>query len=307
MRIALCFPGQGSQTVGMGVAFADVSPAAAAVFVEASETFGEDLLGLCRVGPQERLDQTEITQPALTTAAIACLAAVREAGIDGDVAIGHSAGEYAALVAAGILTVADAIRLTQARGEATAAAAARTPGAMAAVLGLEDAQVEQLCDGIDGVWVANYNCPGQVVVSGTNDAIDTFVDAAREAGARRAIRLAVDGAFHSPLTATAADDLRPALEATTFLVPTIGYFSTVTCQREDETNLVEILTDQLGSPVRFTQAIQELVVGGVTHAIEIGPGGVLTGLIRRIDKNLTTLAISDPEGLARAREVLQNG
>ncbi len=304
MTIAWCFPGQGSQAVGMGVAFADSSPAAAAVFEEASAAFGGDLLELCRSGPKELLDQTEITQPALTTASLACLAAVREAGIEADVAIGHSAGEYAALVAAGMLTVADAIRLTRARGEATAAAAARTPGAMAAIIGLEDEQVEALCDGIDGVWVANYNCPGQIVVSGEDGAVDRLLDAATDAGARRALKLAVSGAFHSPLTATAADDLRPALQAVTFTPPTRNFFSTVTCQNEDDTQLVEILTAQLGAPVRFTQAIRALAADGVTHCIEVGPGGVLAGLIRRIDRNLTTVAIADPDGLTKAREVL---
>jgi len=307
MRIALCFPGQGSQTVGMGVAFADASPGAAAVFEEASEAFGEDLLALCRSGPAERLDQTEITQPALTTASVACLAAVRESGIEGSVAIGHSAGEYAALVAAGIVSVTDAVRLTRARGEATAAAAARTPGTMAAIIGLEDERVEELCDGIDGVWVANYNCPGQIVVSGEDTAVDQFCAAATEAGARRALKLAVSGAFHSPLTAAAADDLRPALEATTFAAPTLPFFSTVTCRFEDEQELVRILTEQLGAPVRFTQAIRTLAADGVTHCVEVGPGGVLAGLIRRIDRDLTALSISDPESLAKAQEVLGNG
>lgn len=307
MSIAFCFPGQGSQSVGMGAAFADASPAAAAVFAEASEAFGDDLLALCRSGPQEVLDRTEITQPALTAASCACLAAVREAGIEAEVAIGHSAGEYAALVAAGILSVGDAVRLTRARGEATAAAAARRPGAMAAIIGLEDPQVEALCDGIDGVWVANYNCPGQIVVSGEDAAVDQLIDAATEAGARRALKLAVSGAFHSPLTAAAADDLRPALEAAAFAAPTIGFFSTVTCRREDETGLVTILMDQLGAPVRFTQAIRTLAGEGVTTCIEVGPGNVLSGLIRRIDRDLTALSISDPDGLAKAQEVLGNG
>jgi [acyl-carrier-protein] S-malonyltransferase len=307
MKTAFCFPGQGSQTVGMGVAFADVSPAAAAVFAEASEAFGADLLELCRSGPQERLDQTEITQPALTTASVACLAAVREAGVTADVAIGHSAGEYAALVAAGILGIGDAVRLTRARGEATAAAAVRTPGSMSAIIGLDDAQVEALCAGIEGVWVANYNCPGQIVVSGETAAVEQLNEAAKEAGARRALTLAVSGAFHSPLTAAAADDLRPALAAATFRAPSSAFFSTVTCQLEDEANIGQILEDQLGAPVRFTQAIQALATMGVTTCIEVGPGGVLAGLMRRIDRNLTALAISDPESLAKAQEVLGNG
>ena len=304
MRTAFCFPGQGSQAVGMGAAFADASPAAAGVFAEASEAFGDDLLAICRNGPQEVLDRTELTQPALTTASCACLAAVREAGIEGDVAIGHSAGEYAALVAAGILGVGDAVRLTRARGEATAAAAARTPGAMAAIIGLDDAAVEELCAGIDGVWVANYNCPGQVVVSGETAAVEQLNAAATEAGARRALTLPVSGAFHSPLTAAAADDLRPALEAAEFRAPTSAFFSTVTCRLEDGTGIAGILEDQLGAPVRFTQAIQALAAEGVTTCIEVGPGNVLAGLIRRIDRDLTALAIGDPESLAKAQEVL---
>jgi [acyl-carrier-protein] S-malonyltransferase len=304
LSTAFCFPGQGSQAVGMGVAFADASPAAAAVFAEASEAFGDDLLGLCRSGPQERLDRTEITQPALTTASVACLAAVREAGIEADVAIGHSAGEYAALVAAGIIGIADAVRLTRARGEATAAAAARTPGSMAAIIGLDDEVVEGLCDAIDGVWVANYNCPGQVVVSGETAAVEALNAAATEAGARRALTLAVSGAFHSPLTAAAADDLRPALAAATFAQPAIRFFSTVTCAAEDESGIAQILEDQLGAPVRFTQAIRALAADGVTTCIEVGPGGVLAGLIRRIDRGITALSIADPEGLAKAQEVL---
>jgi [acyl-carrier-protein] S-malonyltransferase len=178
---------------------------------------------------------------------------------------------------------------------------------MSAIIGLDDAQVEVLCDGIEGVWVANYNCPGQIVVSGETAAVEQLNEAAKEAGARRALTLAVSGAFHSPLTAAAADDLRPALAAATFCAPSSAFFSTVTCQLEDEANIGQILEDQLGAPVRFTQAIQALATMGVTTCIEVGPGGVLAGLMRRIDRNLTALAISDPESLAKAQEVLGNG
>lgn len=306
MRTAFCFPGQGSQSVGMGVAFAEVSPAAQAVFAAASEVFGEDLLELCRSGPAERLDETSVTQPALTTASLACRAAVVEAGLSADVAIGHSAGEYAALVAAGVLDVADAIRLTRARGIATARAAEERPGAMAAILGLDDEVVEELCDGIDGVWVANYNCPGQIVVSGEEEAVDRAIAAATEAGARRALRLAVSGAFHSPLAAAAADGLRPDLEATTFAAPTIGFFSTVTCALEDGSGMVAILTDQLGAPVRFTQAVRDLRALGVERFVEVGPGGVLTGLIRRIDRGAVAVSIANPDDLTKAMEVLES-
>ena len=145
------------------------------------------------------------------------------------------------------------------------------------------------------------------MVSGEDAAVDALIEAASEAGARRALKLAVSGAFHSPLTAAAADDLRPALEAAAFAAPAIGFFSTVTCRREDETGLVAILMDQLGAPVRFTQAIRTLAGEGVTTCIEVGPGNVLSGLIRRIDRDLTALSISDPDGLAKAQEVLGNG
>ena len=299
-KVAFLFPGQGSQEVGMGAAFAAVSPAARAVYDNASAALGFDVAELCFEGPVERLSATEMTQPALTATSLACLAAVREAGFAADYVIGHSVGEYAALVAAQALSADDAMVLVRERGLATAEAAHETPGTMAAVIGLEDEQVEALCAAIDGVWPANYNCPGQLVVSGTDSGVAALIAAAQDAGARRALRLNVSGGFHSPLTAVAERRLRPALEAATFHDPVTPFFSTVTTRVEEHGgDLAEILVQQLTAPVRFTQAVEELVRRGVTQFVEIGPGNVLAGLVRRIDRSVQALAVSNPDGLQK--------
>lgn len=299
-KVAFLFPGQGAQEVGMGAAFAAASPAARAAYDHASAAVGFDVAELCFDGPIERLSATEMTQPALTATSIACLAAVREAGFAADYVIGHSVGEYSALVAAEALSADDAMVLVRERGLATAEAATETPGAMAAVMGLPDEQVERLCAGIEGVWPANYNCPGQLVVSGTEAGVAALIEAAQEAGARRALRLNVSGGFHSPLTAGAERRLRPALEATTFHDPVTPFFSTVTTRVEQRGgDLAEILVQQLTAPVRFTQAVEELVRRGVTQFVEIGSGSVLSGLVRRIDRSVQTIAVSSPDGLQK--------
>jgi [acyl-carrier-protein] S-malonyltransferase len=299
-KVAFLFPGQGSQEVGMGAAFAAASPAAREAYDRASAAVGFDVAELSFAGPLERLSATEMTQPALTATSIACLAAVREAGYAADYVIGHSVGEYAALVAAEALSADDAMLLVRERGLATAEAAIETPGAMAAVIGLDDAKVEELCAAIEGVWPANYNCPGQLVVSGTDGGVAALIEAAQSAGARRAVRLNVSGGFHSPLTAVAERRLRPALEAVTFRDPVTPFFSTVTTRVEERgDDLAEILVRQLTAPVRFTQAVEELVRRGVTRFVEIGSGNVLTGLVRRIDRSVQAIAVSSPDGLQK--------
>src|SRR6185503_4838498 len=303
MKIAFCCPGQGSQDVGMGRAIAERFAEARAVYDEASEAVGYDVAKVCFEGPIEKLTRTDVQQPALVATSLACLRAVDTLGIKPDFVVGHSVGEYSALAAAA-LPDRDAIALVRERGRAMAEAADRHPGAMAAVLGLEDTVVEELCAGIDNVWPANYNCPGQVVVSGENAAVDQLIEEATAAGARKTVKLRVSGAFHSPLVEGAAEILRPALERASFSSPVTPFMSTVTARVEDAQRIGGLLVEQLTGPVKWTQAVRELVQQGVTTFVEIGPGQVLTGLLRRCDRSLRTLSVSDPESLEKLQETL---
>ncbi|HEX2111066.1 MAG TPA: ACP S-malonyltransferase [Gaiellaceae bacterium] len=304
MKIAFCFPGQGSQQVGMGRAVAEAFPEARAVFDEASSAAGFDVARLCFEGPIDDLTRTELQQPALVATSLACLRAVETAGIRADYVVGHSVGEYSALAAAGAVTDRDAVGLVRARGEAMAEAAGEHPGAMAAVLGLEDAVVEELCAAIEGVWPANYNCPGQLVVSGENAAVDRLVEEASKRGARRTVKLRVSGAFHSPLVARAVERLRPAIGRVSWREPAPPFMSTVTARLESAARIGSVLLDQLTAPVRFTQAVRELVGQGVGVFVEIGPGQVLSGLLRRCDRSLTTVSVGDPDGIRKLEETL---
>lgn len=303
--VAFCFPGQGSLEVGMGREIAAASPEAMDVFERASEASGLDLMRLCFEGPESELVQTEVQQPALVATSLAVLAAIRARGIKPDFVVGHSVGEFAALASAGAIKVEEAVGLVRERGLAMAEAARRHPGSMAAILGLDDEVVERICRRILNVWPANYNCPGQIVVSGEDPAVEEACEAAEQEGARRAVKLRVSGAFHSPLVARAADRLRPALDRVKFSEPTTAPFmSTVTARIEDAKRMRPLLVEQLTAPVRFTQAAQELVKEGVHTFVEIGPGNVLSGLIRRIDRNANTISVSTPDGLDKLEEKL---
>lgn len=303
-RIAFCFPGQGSLEEGMGRDIAEAVPEAMAVFATGSRASGLDLEALCFEGPLDALLDTEVQQPALVTSSLAVLAALRASGITPDFVVGHSVGEYAALAAAEAMGTETAIGLVRERAIATAEAAREHPGAMAAILGLEDTVVERLCAGIPGVWPANYNCPGQIVVSGEHGAVEQFIAAAEAEGARRAVMLKVSGAFHSPLVARAADRLRPAVERIRFSEPHVPFVSTVTAHVEHADRIGALLVEQLTTPVKFTQSVGELVREGVKTFIEVGPGTVLAGLVKRIDRSVTSLSVNNLAALRKLEETV---
>ncbi len=302
--VAFCFPGQGSLETGMGREIAERVPEAMEVFERGSEAAGIDLVRLCFGAAEEELVETEVQQPALVATSLAVLAAIRKRGLKPDFVVGHSVGEFAALAAAGALKFDQAIGLVRERGLAMAEAARRNPGSMAAILGLDDVVVERICRRILNVWPANYNCPGQVVVSGENAAVEQACEVAEVEGARRAVKLRVSGAFHSPLVARAADRLRPALVKVRFAEPYSPFMSTVTARVETAKRMGPLLVEQLTAPVRFTQAAQALIREGVQTFVEVGPGNVLSGLIKRIDRSVKTISVSTPEAVEKLDETL---
>ena len=303
-KIAFMFPGQGSYEAGMGRDVAEAAPEAMAVYEAGSAASGLDLQEICFHGPVENLLDTKVQQPALVATSLAINEAIRARGIVPDFVVGHSVGEFAALGAAQSLEPAEAIGLVTERGIAMAEAARERPGSMAAILGLADEVVEGLCRKISNVWPANYNCPGQIVISGEDEAVGECCAEAEREGARRAVRLRVSGAFHSPLVGRAADRLRPAVERIHFADPRTAFMSTVTARLEDANHLRELLIEQLTAPVKFTQAARELVGKGVTVFVEVGPGNVLSGLLKRIDRGVKTFAVNDVESLRELEDAL---
>jgi [acyl-carrier-protein] S-malonyltransferase len=303
-KIAFMFPGQGSYEAGMGRDVAEAVPEAMAVYEAGSAASGLDLKQICFHDPIEQLLDTKLQQPALVATSLAINEAIRAHGIHPDFVVGHSVGEFAALGAAESIGSADAIGLVTERGIAMAEAAQERPGSMAAILGLADEVVEGLCRKISNVWPANYNCPGQIVISGEDDAVGECCTEAEEAGARRAIRLRVSGAFHSPLVERAADKLRPAVDRIHFADPRTAFMSTVTAKLEDAGRYRELLIEQLTAPVKFTQAARELIGKGVTTFVEVGPGDVLSGLLKRIDRSVRTVSVSNMQELRELEETL---
>ena len=283
-QLAFVFPGQGSQSVGMGRALAERSPAAAAVFAAADSALGEPISTLAWDGPAEALDRTEQAQPAILAASIAILEALREgwgaSGIAAPVpafAAGHSMGQYSALVATGVIPLEDGIRLVRARGQAMQASGSGRDGAMAAIIGLDDARIPELVDAAaaHGTFVvANRNAPGQVVVSVERPAIEAGADLARELGAKRAIVLPVSVAAHSPLMTEAADEMRGVLAGIAFSDPSVALLA--------------------NAGVDWVAAVERMSAAGVTTFVEVGPGKVLTGLIKRIAPDAEILPADDP-------------
>lgn len=299
--IALLFPGQGSQAVGMGAELADACPAARHAFEEADDVLGYGLSRIAFEGPQERLTATEICQPALVATSVATWRAAEAEGLCADLALGHSLGEYSALVAAGAMAYADALRVVAERGAAMAEAGRRAPGGMLALIGPSDEDAEALCARAGEAWPANFNCPGQVVASGTLAGLDRLEALAQAEGVRTS-RLRVAGAFHSPLMAPAAERLRPALAAWTPAPSPEGamFISTTTCRPEPPEALPDVLLAQLTSPVRFGASVGGALDRGATRFLELGPGRVLSGLVRRVDRGASVGQVATPEDLAAA-------
>lgn len=307
-HIALLFPGQGSQQAGMGKALADSYPEARAIFQEADAVLGRALSRLCFEGPEDELQRTENTQPALYVTSAAALAALRTEGFDGGATAGHSLGEYTALYAAGALDFATGLKLVQARGRAMEASGRQRPGTMAAVLGLDDDKVEAACQEASGnggvVVAANLNSPGQVVISGDESALDRALELAKSAGAKRAMKLKVGGAFHSPLMEPAVAMLKPDLEAAALSPPRLRFVANVSADFLDDPEAIrDSLLRQITSCVRWSPSIERLRDAGYSRFVEVGTGKVLTGLLRRIDKALKGSNFGAPEDLAGVREI----
>ena len=288
--VSYVFPGQGAQFEGMGLDMYEGSDVAKEYFHKANEILGFDISEIMFRGSAEDLKQTKVTQPALFLHAVI---KVMMQGDDftPDAVAGHSLGEFSALVAAKAMSFEDGLRLVSARALAMQEACDAEPGTMAAILGLEDDQVEKICLNIDDIVVAaNYNCPGQLVISGSKVGIDKAIEAATEAGARRALLLPVGGAFHSPLMAPAKQKLEEAIKNTKIGRPICPIYQNVTAAATQDEDLIKInLTAQLTGPVKWTQTMQNMIADGMTKYVEVGGNGkVLTGLIKKIDRKFET-------------------
>ena len=290
---AYIFPGQGAQFTGMGLDLYENSSEAQALFEKANDILGFSITDIMFEGTADELKQTKVTQPAIFLHSV-ILAEVLGDAFQPEMVAGHSLGELSALVAAGVLSFEDGLKLVSQRAMAMQKACEIQPSTMAAVLGLDDEVVEQVCDEIDGIVVAaNYNCPGQLVISGEVAAVEKACEVLTEKGARRALVLPVGGAFHSPMMEPAREELAAAIEATDFAEPACPVYQNVPAKAV--TSAAEIkknLMAQLTAPVRWTQSVQAMVADGGTEFIEVGPGKVLQGLMRKIDRNVAASGAS---------------
>ena len=304
-KIAFIFPGQGAQTCGMGQDFYEQTETAREVFDKASEILGFSMTELC-FEKNDRLDITEYTQPAMVTASIAMMKVFMErAGIRPDVTAGLSLGEYSAMAAAGVMSTEDAIRTVRQRGILMQEAVPAGIGAMSAVLAMDAEKIEEVIAPIDGVQIANYNCPGQIVISGRKEAVEAAAERLKEAGAKRVLPLNVSGPFHSCLLNEAGRKLGEVLEQVTVHTPVIPYAANVTADYVTEAEAVKpLLVKQVSSSVRWEQSIRRMLADGIDTFIEIGPGRTLTGFMKKIDKNARALNIEKLEDIEKVKEAL---
>lgn len=285
-KTAFVFPGQGAQYAGMGKDLYDNYPLARELMLQANEELGFAITDIMFEGSDEDLRQTRVTQPAIFLhSVVACRLMTK---LRPDMVAGHSLGEFSALVIAGALDMGDGLRLVSQRAQAMQEACELCPGTMAAVLGLPDDKVAEVCGSVEEVVVAaNYNCPGQVVISGSLSGVEQACKALKEAGAKRALKLPVSGAFHSPLMQPAAERLQKAIMDTSFYTPIFPIYQNVSARAEKNKHIIQKqLLEQLTSPVRWTQSVQQMVADGATMFYEFGPGDVLKGLIRKINSDV---------------------
>lgn len=309
-KFAVVFPGQGSQSVGMLKDFM-ADPEVKRTYAEANEALGYDLLTLTLEGPESELNKTEVTQPAILTASIATYRALVSQGVNPQGVAGHSLGEYSALVASGSLNFQDAVKLVRLRGQAMQEAVPQGQGAMAAILGVDDDKIIEVCkeqsQGADAVWAANFNSPGQVVISGTATAVERANAKFTELGAKRVVPLAVSAPSHCPLMQSAADKVKEvllSLDVKDAVIPV--YCNALASKITKKDEIIDCLYRQLVGPVRWVESVQAMAKDGIELLVEAGPGKVLTGLNRRIDKTLSFANVNDPATLEKALSAINS-